>query len=444
MKTPSKVSQLPSTFSTLAALLCLAPLPGQAEDYEYVTNNGAITITKYLGSGGDVIIPAEINTLPVVAISTDAFWPQTTNFIAITIPQTLTNFVGPDPFPSCNYLVSISVHALNPVFSSADGVLFNKTKTTLIQYPTSRNAADYILPAGVTAVGRFAFSGCFTLTSVTISDSVTNIGSSAFSSCGYLTNVVFGGRLTTISDHAFKGCEWLTSPSLPDSLVVIDHEAFSSCYRLGPFTIPQSVTTLGASAFGGCGIGSIVIPDSVTNIGGGLFAYAYVTNVSIGNNVTEIPPGMFSHCVELNYVTVGSRVASIGDYAFMNCGYPCVFLFFRGNAPSYVSPTAFYGTLDWVSFYLPNTTGWPVWGLNCMLWNPEIQTAAPSFGVRTNGFGLPITGTPDIPFVLEASPAAAGGTWTPLGAFNMDNGAVFYCDQDWTNHPARFYRIRWP
>ncbi len=428
-------------FCPLTALLCLAPLPGQAEDYTYVTNNGAITITKYLGAGGDVIIPAEINSLPVVAISTDAFWPQTTNFIAITIPQTVTNFVGPDPFPFCNYLVSISVHALNPVFSSADGVMFNKTKTTLIQYPAARTAPGYIIPADVTAVGRQAFALCSTLTSVTISDSVTNIGPSAFLGCHFLTNVVFGSGLTTISDHAFEQCERLTHLSLPDSLIVIGPGAFMSCLRLGQFTIPQSVTTLAAYAFGSCGIGSIAIPDSVTNIGSGLFAYAYVTNVSIGNNVTEIPGDMFSHCSELVSVTVGSRVASIGDYAFGNCQYP--WLFFRGNAPSYVSPTAFYDVIgDIPSFYLPNTTGWPVWGLTCVLWNPEIQTTAPGFGVRTNGFGLPITGTPDIPFVLEASPAIAGGTWTPLGTFTMDNGAVFYCDQDWTNYPARFYRIR--
>jgi hypothetical protein len=41
----------------------------QAQDYAYTTNNGTITITKYIGPGGDVTIPSRINGLPVTSIA---------------------------------------------------------------------------------------------------------------------------------------------------------------------------------------------------------------------------------------------------------------------------------------------------------------------------------------------------------------------------------------
>ena len=65
--------------------------------------------------------------------------------------------------------------ALNSVYSSVDGVLFNKSQTTLIQYPGGK-AGSYTIPNSVTSIGDYAFSGCTSLTSVTIPNSVTSIG----------------------------------------------------------------------------------------------------------------------------------------------------------------------------------------------------------------------------------------------------------------------------
>src|SRR5215831_5411190 len=45
----------------------------QAQDFTYTTNNGSLTITGYTGPGGDVIIPSEINNLPVTGVGGGAF-----------------------------------------------------------------------------------------------------------------------------------------------------------------------------------------------------------------------------------------------------------------------------------------------------------------------------------------------------------------------------------
>lgn len=53
---------------SLLLLLMALPVVVQSEDFAYTTNNGAITITKYTGAGGAVVIPDTINDLPVISI----------------------------------------------------------------------------------------------------------------------------------------------------------------------------------------------------------------------------------------------------------------------------------------------------------------------------------------------------------------------------------------
>jgi hypothetical protein len=79
-----------------------------------------------------------------------------------------------------------------------------------------------------------------------------------------------------------------------------------------------------------------------------------------------------------------------------------------------------------------------------VLWNPRAQTGATSFGVRTNRFGFTITGTTNIPILVEASTNLAGANWTAIQTCTLTNGSIYFSDSDWTNYPARFYRIRSP
>ncbi len=79
-----------------------------------------------------------------------------------------------------------------------------------------------------------------------------------------------------------------------------------------------------------------------------------------------------------------------------------------------------------------------------LLWNPEIQRGDPSFGVRTDRFGFNITGTPNIPLVVEAGTDLGDGAWVPLQTNVLAGSVLYFSDRDWTNRPARFYRIRSP
>jgi len=84
--------------------------------------------------------------------------------------------------------VEISVDEENPEYSSVDGVLFNKDKTVLLQYPLGKKKAEYTVPGDVTKVGTRSFEGS-TLERVTISASITEIESGAFFFCKNLKTI---------------------------------------------------------------------------------------------------------------------------------------------------------------------------------------------------------------------------------------------------------------
>ena len=79
-----------------------------------------------------------------------------------------------------------------------------------------------------------------------------------------------------------------------------------------------------------------------------------------------------------------------------------------------------------------------------MLWNPQAQTEDANFGVVTNKFGFKITGTANIPIVVEACSNLASSAWVALQNCTLTNGNIYFSDPQWTNYPARFYRLRSP
>jgi hypothetical protein len=114
-------------------------------------------------------------------------------------------------FEACTSLPAITVDTLNSVYSSVAGVLFNKSQTTLIEYPAGKAGTSYTIPNTVSTIAEAAFANCTGLTSVTIPNSVTSIGFAAFDYCSSLTSVTIGNRVTSIGDFAFELCTSLTA-----------------------------------------------------------------------------------------------------------------------------------------------------------------------------------------------------------------------------------------
>jgi hypothetical protein len=159
------------------------------------------------------------------------------------------------------------VDASNAVYSSASGVLFNKAKTMLIQYPGGKSGS-YTIPATVTTIGNLAFSRCNALASVIIPASVTSIGTQAFYRCNGLNAITVNTSNTVYS--SVSGILFDNSQT-----TLIQYPGGKS----GSYTMPASVTTIGDWAFSACNnLTGIYFRGDAPGVGG--------TNLFVGDSAT--------------------------------------------------------------------------------------------------------------------------------------------------------------
>jgi hypothetical protein len=338
----------------------------------------------------------------------------------VALPSSVTN-LGVSPFADCSSLTAITVDPQNSIYSSSNGVLFNKGQTTLLELPGGLGGS-YTIPAGVTGIGDWAFGFCANLTGVTIPVGVTSLGDRAFFGSG-LANLIIPGSVTNIGQEAFEGCFNLAAVTIPTGPASIGNSAFYLCTRLASVTLPGSVTNIGDFAFGGC---------------------ASLSQVALGSGIGSLGQGAFENCYGLASLTLPGSVTNIGDSAFSGCA-SLANIDFLGNAPA-VASNAFTADVTATVYYLPGAAGWstPFAGRPAAFWvlpSPLILNNGPGFGVQSNGFGFTISWATNIPVVVEACANLAHPAWIPLQTNALTNGACYFIDSKWTNYPARFYRL---
>ena len=169
-------------------------------------------------------------------------------------------------------------------------------------------------------IGDNAFGGCDSLKNVLISNQ-GNVGNGVFSACGSIKNVTIGGCVNAIGKSAFEGCTSLSSIALPARLLLIESNMFKNCGALASIIIPDGVASIGEGAFSGCtSLSSIALPESLSMVGAYVFRNCRaLTSITIPSGVNLIKEGAFENCIGLSNIALPERLDSIRANTFKGC-----------------------------------------------------------------------------------------------------------------------------
>ena len=326
-------------------------------------------LIKYVGEGGDVVLPKNVHGLGYY-ISTSAFYYNTT-ITSVVIPDGVSS-IGRESFKHCTALKSVTIG----------------------------KDVEYIYTD--------AFSSCTALESVTIADGTTplDVHSSAFSGCSALTDFSMPNRVKAIFGDVFKNCASLkynaygnlnylgnsenpyvaivgvadpsaTSITVHEDAKVIYVSSIANMYNLYEIffnatemndlpdgytvfngsgssagvimTIPENVKRIpaylcymgygysfnltsivfegnskceyiGSNAFAYTKITTLDLPNTIRDLGIGAFnSCAQLSSVNIPTGLTTVPQAMFSNCSSLASIVIPDGIIEIGQAAFSNC-----------------------------------------------------------------------------------------------------------------------------
>ena len=237
-----------------------------------------------------------------------------------------------------------------------------------------RSLTSLTLPSCITTIDDCTFYGCSGLTSLTLPSSVTSIGGSAFYGCSGLTSLTLPSGVTSIGDYAFSGCRSLTSLTLPSSVTSsIGRWVFDGCYNLKEcnYFIDSDLETYLAHTHdwgyipvdeikyyhNGQELTKLEIPSGVDKIGSySFYKGVNLTSLTLPSSVTTIGYSAFRGCSGLTSLTLPSSVTSIGDSAFEGCsGLTSIYVSWESPLPINASIFEYANTKKCI-LYVPKGT----------------------------------------------------------------------------------------
>ena len=147
-----------------------------------------------------------------------------------------------------NVLTTIEVDPANLFFASQDGVLYDKSLTRLLVFPSGRVASEFAVPQGVTVIGEAAFQYNRYVSSIILPDGVLKIEPYAFSHCSILVSIYLPYGLTEIPRSMCYYSQNLTQVNIPASVVKIGENAFDETSLIS-IDLPASVAVIESDAF---------------------------------------------------------------------------------------------------------------------------------------------------------------------------------------------------
>ena len=210
-------------------------------------------------------IPASVDSIEYTAF-------QNNDFLSIQVDSNNHKY---DSRNNCNAIIESITNCL--IVGCKNTVILNSVKSIgRAAFHGCNSITSITIPNNVTSIGNSAFAWCRNLTSVIIGENVAEIGSYAFESCNALSSITFPNRLMYLGDRAFNKTAWLDNQSSglvyagnmayiykgempPNTSVIIksgtlgiSNSAFQNCTGLVSITFPNSLLTIGYWSFYGC------------------------------------------------------------------------------------------------------------------------------------------------------------------------------------------------
>lgn len=377
---------------------------------------------------------------------------------SITLPSSILS-IGTSVFRGCTSLTSVTIEN-NPRYTSVDGILYTAALDTILCYPSGREEEDIVIPDHVTVVaaGAYvdnthikslqvpenvtkivstAFTGCDSLTKLTIASPsivetnydryigngffsifgsqvcgttlaeciiespVSAIGKACFEYCGNLRKVTLPEGLKRIEEDAFLYCSKLREINLPESMKSIGTEAFMGCSELSNIHLSDSLTSLGTYAFYGCSsLTNVHIPSSLTTLSNSVFRGAGLRYIHIPSNITTIEPGAFMACKQLQGVRLSEGLQSMAYGTFYACT-DLKYIICEAQTPPSCNSECFkdvnyaiplYVPADSISAYQAAETWSNFTNIQGIAYADMVETSE-ELAVDTNGFTITFTWT---------------------------------------------------
>ena len=306
-------------------------------------------------------------------------------------------YIGNYAFENCTALASVvfakdnAIEALG-TFTDVESAIFRNTPAlTSIELPDSittiganlfenSGIKSIKLPASLTAISEYAFSGCKNLETLALPGAVKDICSYAFLDCEKLTSIDVPFGVESFGTAIFMNCVKLASISIPSTIRSIDGNPFINCPALATidfdnantdyvyennmifdadrFTLvyfspviegaapilPDTVLTFASGAFYGANITEFVIPSTLTEIADFMFMdLKNLQTIVIPNGITRIGNSAFKGCSALVSVDIPATVTEIGEYAFAGCTSLASANFVERNSAYSIGAHAFDG-----------------------------------------------------------------------------------------------------
>lgn len=318
------------------------------EDFDYIISEEGlegqpkkkgVVIQRYTGNESKVVIPDEIDGLPVVGLSytfihkkelEEVTLPKQLEFIEnmtfsgcknlkyIHLPPSLKK-IGYAAFQNCLSLEAVLLDNSSPldelelapeIFSNCSKLVdengFILLNTLLVGYYGKEERLT--IPQGITKIGEGAFASHQSILEVTMPDSVKVIGLNAFYHCLSLTRLVLSKEITSIGEGAFSHCSALEDITLPPKLTVVPKEMCFFCTKLDKIHWNQSLLEISENAFSRCSsLETISIPKNVNKIHKSFTGCRNLKKITIPSSVEIISKKSFAQCDSLSEITLEER-----------------------------------------------------------------------------------------------------------------------------------------